>query len=85
MQHTQVELTDEQLRRLRELAEKRGRTVADVIRESVDTYIARAERDDEELRARAIAIGGKFRSGLGDVAENHDEYLAQAIEGKWKR
>ena len=25
------------------------------------------------------AVGG-FRSGLGDVAENHDEYLVQAIE-----
>jgi len=85
MRRTQVQLTDEQLQRLRELAERQGRTVAEVIRESVDTYIARAQRDDEELKARAIAIGGRFRSGVGDIAENHDEYLAQTIESEWKR
>ena len=85
MRRTQVQLTDDQLRRLRELAERQGRTVAEVIRESVDHYLVRARRDDDEVRARALAIAGKFRSGTGDIAENHDEYLAQAIEGKWKR
>jgi hypothetical protein len=80
MRQTQVQLTDEQLRQLSELSERQGRTIADVIRESVDSYIALAQRDNEELRARAIAIGGKFRSGVGDIAQNHDEYFARAIE-----
>jgi predicted transcriptional regulator len=85
MRRKQVQLTDEQLHRLEELAERQKRPVEDVIRESVDTYLARTERNNEELRARAIAIAGKFRSGLTDLAQNHDEYFAQAIEEEWKR
>jgi hypothetical protein len=74
-----VQLTDEQLRRLRELAEKQGRSVAEVIRESVDSYIAHAERDREELYERARNIIG-MSAGPSDLAQNHDEYYAQAIE-----
>ena len=79
MRRTQVQLTDEQLGRLRELAERQGRSVAEVIRESVDSYIARAERDREELYERARSIIGKYE-GPADLAENHDEYHVQAIE-----
>jgi predicted DNA-binding protein len=75
-----VQLTDEQLRRLRELAERQGRTVAEVIRESVDSYIAQAERDRDELYERARNIIGMCKGGPPDLAENHDEYYAQAIE-----
>ena len=79
MRRTQVQLTDEQLQRLRELAQRQGRSVADVIRESVDSYIARTERDREELYERARNIIGKY-SGPPDLAENHDEYYVQTIE-----
>ena len=83
MRRTQVQLTDEQLRRLRELADKQGRSVAEVIRESVDTYIARAQRDQETLYERASSIIG-IAKGPPDLAKNHDEYYAHAIEERWK-
>jgi len=31
--------------------------------------------DLEEKRRRALAAAGRFRSGLNDLAENHDKYL----------
>lgn len=83
MRRTQVQLTDEQLRRLRELAERQGRSVADVIRESVESYIARAEEDREGLKARALAIVGRF-PGPPDLAANHDEYFVRGIEEELK-
>ncbi|HUW08408.1 MAG TPA: hypothetical protein VM537_01705, partial [Anaerolineae bacterium] len=36
--------------------------------------------DDAEMRRRAIAAGGRFRSGVTDVSSNHDRYLAEAYE-----
>ena len=85
MRRTQVQLTDEQLRRLRELAERQGRSVAEVIRESVESYLAQTHADREAMYERARSIAGAFSSGLPDVAQNHDEYFAKAIEEKWQR
>jgi len=82
MRRMQIQLTDDQLTRLRDLAAAQGRSMADVIRESVDRYV-RSERpiDREELKQRALAAIGKFRSDKRDVSENHDRYLAQAYRG----
>ncbi len=30
-------------------------------------------------------IAGKFQSGLGDVSENKDEYVAEAVEWHWRQ
>jgi hypothetical protein len=32
----------------------------------------------EERKRRALSIIGKFSSGLPDIAQNHDDYLAEA-------
>ncbi len=81
----QIQLTDEQLRKLRELAASEGRSMADLIRESVDRYV-RSERpvDREELKRRALAVIGKYQSGLRDLGTNHDKYLAE-IYGDYLR
>jgi predicted transcriptional regulator len=79
MTRTQVQLTDEQMQRLRELAERQGRSVAEVIRKSVDSYIAREQEDREALWERAIAAIGKF-PGPADLAIHHDEYFVRGIE-----
>jgi len=50
--------------------------MAELIRDAVDREL---ERDDEEAKwERAFAVMGKFRSGLADVSERHDDYLAEA-------
>lgn len=34
--------------------------------------------DQEELKKRAIAAAGRFRSGISDISINHDKYLEDA-------
>jgi Arc/MetJ-type ribon-helix-helix transcriptional regulator len=76
MIRTQIQLTEEQAQALKELAAGRRTSVAELIRESVDELLYKVGGIDEaERRRRAIAVAGRFRSGKGDISENHDEYL----------
>ena len=80
MVRTQIQLTDSQARALRALAAAEGRSMADIIRESVEELLAgRGMRDRGEVTRRAIAVVGAFRSGVGDLAEEHDRYLTEAF------
>lgn len=78
---TQIQLTEEQAAQLREAAAAAGRSMADLIRESVDAYLADAplRRSGEAIRADAIALAGKYESRLGDLAADHDRYLAEDL------
>ena len=73
MIRTQIQLTERQARALRQLATSEGLSMAELIRRAVDRVLA--EPGDEMRRGRALAAVGKFRSGRGDVARRHDEYL----------
>ena len=82
MHRTQVQFTEEQIRTLRVLASAQGRSIADVVRESVDLFAAQsAQPDRQALLARARAVAGRFRSGVknGDVSRRHDDYLAETF------
>ncbi len=81
MIRTQIQLTEEQARRLKALAAERGTSVAELVRQGVDDLLRRAAGPDmEEIRRRAIAVAGRFRSGCSDISTNHDEYLAEAYQ-----
>jgi hypothetical protein len=73
MLRTQIQLTEEQARALKEMAGREGVSMAELIRRAVDRVIE--ESDDRERRRRALALLGKYRSGDSDVAANHDRYL----------
>lgn len=77
---TEVELSEEQATALRQIAAAEGRSVEDVIRESVDAYAAsRNARSREGRKAAAMSVAGRFHSGLSDLAERHDDYLAEDL------
>ena len=79
MVRMQVQFTEAQAATLRELAAKERLSVAEVVRRAVDRQIAsRLEPPEAELRRRALEVVGKYDSGLGDLAEQHDDYLAEA-------
>jgi hypothetical protein len=81
MIRTQIQLTERQTQRLKALAKERGVSMAELIRQSVDKLLdSREMLDWEDRKRRAIAAAGKFRSGLPDLATNHDRYLAEAYE-----
>lgn len=79
MVRTQVQLTEEQARALRKLAAEQGRSVADLIRKGVELVIASSwATDPDERISRAVALAGRFRSGLRDLSVEHDRYLGEA-------
>lgn len=80
MRKTQILISDEQMRRLRELAARRGVSVAQIVREALDEALNRSIlRDASEARRKAAAAAGRFRSGCRDVARRHDDYLSEAF------
>jgi 3-methyladenine DNA glycosylase AlkD len=90
-----VQLTEEQLRALKEMAKARKTSVANLVRESVAQYVVvkAKEADREEKRLRALEFVRKIKSGeikshdiegKTDVSINHDKYLAE-IYGTWKK
>ncbi|NPV81875.1 MAG: ribbon-helix-helix protein, CopG family [Firmicutes bacterium] len=79
MVRTQVQLTEKQARALKQLAAAQGVSVAELIRRGVEILIATSGNADPEERIdRAIALAGRFRSGLRDLSTSHDKYLAEA-------
>ncbi len=88
---TMVQLTEEQLTALREMAKARNTSVAKLVRESVAQYIVIVEKasDREEKRRRALEFIEMMKKepfhdkdGATDVSVNHDKYLAE-IYGTW--
>lgn len=75
MLRTQVQLTDEQLRRVRQVARREGVSLAEVVRRCIDAGLR--EQSREGLYARAAALVGAFEDpeSLCDLASRHDEYL----------
>ena len=82
---TQIQLTSEQSRLLKEMAAETGASVAELIRNGVETVLAKRRGPDKEaIRQRAIAALGKFHSGVSDLSTNLDAYFAEAIEASKK-
>jgi diphthamide biosynthesis methyltransferase len=79
MIRTQIQITSEQARSLKRLAARQGKSVAEIIRASVDAAL-RSEGilDDAQQRRVALAAAGKL-NGPADLAERHDDYLADAL------
>ena len=75
MKRVQIQLTEEQDARLKRRARASGRSVSALIREAVDRLSGGGDRD--RVR-RVMRLAGKYRSGVSDLAENHDRYLAEA-------
>ncbi|MBI5025720.1 MAG: ribbon-helix-helix protein, CopG family [Nitrospirae bacterium] len=80
MVRTQIQLTEEQADALKKLALSKHLSIAELIRQAVDTFIkSKVVIDTEERRKKAIDIAGRFSSGKHDVSAEHDKYLAEAF------
>lgn len=81
MRRTQIQLTEQQLRRLSRAAGEHGVSLAEMVRQCVDRTLA--ERGDLAAGyARASRLVGAFhdREQAHDVARHHDRYLDPAVE-----
>jgi hypothetical protein len=80
MIRTQIQLTEEQTKTLKKIANKKHVSIAELIRQGVDTLIRSAgEISVEERKKRAITAAGRFRSGRKDISTKHDKYLTEAF------
>src|SRR5262245_9260365 len=81
MLRTQIQLTELQSTALRKLAARRHLSIAELIRQSIDRFLESEGQnadDQQKIRQRAIIESTPFRSGLPDLARNHDKYLVEA-------
>lgn len=81
MVRTQVQLMEEQAQRLKALAQEEGVSLAELVRRAVEAYLQeKANGGFAERAQRALAAVGRFASGLKDVSQEHDRYLAVGEE-----
>lgn len=82
MVRTQIQLTEQQARRLRGEARERGLSLAEIIRRYVEKGLADETPTREALYDRAARIVGRFRDrgGARDVSSEHDRFLDEAYE-----
>jgi predicted DNA-binding protein len=77
MVRTQIYLTDEQKRRLERLAATSGRKQSEMIREAIDGYLVRQERQDWAQAFEAVRGMWAERGDLDD--------FARRIRGEWEQ
>ncbi|MFN4232773.1 ribbon-helix-helix domain-containing protein [Thermus sp.] len=76
MVRTQVRLTGEQAQRLKVLAQEERASLAKLVRRAVEGYLQEKGNGGFAQRAeRALAVVGRFTSGLRDMSQEHDRYL----------
>jgi hypothetical protein len=76
---TQIQLTEAQAEGLKALAAREGRSMAELIRGSVDSLLGDAGHVSREERLRrGLAVVGRYRNGPRDLSLHHDRYLEKA-------
>jgi Ribbon-helix-helix protein, copG family len=81
MVRTQIQLTEEQAAKLKELSSSRHVSIAEIIRQAVDLAVKSSGGDSvDRQRERAAEAAGKFHSGVKDLSAQHDRYLAEAFK-----
>lgn len=78
MLRTQISLQPEQMEAARREARRRGISIAELIRQALDSFLA--DEDHQRRREQALAAVGGFHSGHADTSVNHDEVLAEGSE-----
>ena len=83
MKRTQIQLTEEQAKKLREIAMKNHESVASIIRNAIDQFLSLSAKDDlSTLYRQADSVVGKYRADADDVSVAHDRYLEEEYESK---
>jgi hypothetical protein len=82
MVHADVQLTEEQMNQLKDLAIERQVSISELIQQGVDHVLQEAALSGQMTqRERAIAAAGRYASGLPDLGTNHDKYFIESVVG----
>ncbi|MFA7233380.1 MAG: hypothetical protein WC076_04635 [Terrimicrobiaceae bacterium] len=74
MIRTQIQLEPSTYEEMKKRAVQLGCSIAELARRSIEEGLARQRQEDKW--ARTLEVAGRYRSGLGNLAEQHDEYLS---------
>lgn len=77
MVRTIVQLPEEQAAALERAARRRGVSKAAVVREALTHLLDPEQAAEDKALQGALAAAGCFASGVPDLAERHDDYLAE--------
>ncbi len=77
MIRTQIQLTKEQIKKLRELSLMNHESIASLIRGAVDQFLLSGKRAPSSLYRQAATVLGKYTAAKDDIAVAHDRYLEE--------
>ena len=77
MIRTQIQLTDEQAARLKDLAHASNESIAAIIRNALDQFLSKQEPDRRTLYRQALTAVGKYKADVPDISLEHDRYLEE--------
>ncbi|MDX2182315.1 MAG: hypothetical protein SFV18_22185 [Bryobacteraceae bacterium] len=84
MIRTQIQFTPEQIVALKAKSAESGMAVAELVRDCVRRQLNDDAKERQKRMKRAREAFGVFHDieGKSDVSVNHDEYLADAYQGR---
>ena len=80
MVRTQIQLTEEQMQRLREISMARHESMASLIRKAVDQFILTGKPGRSSLYRQAKSVVGKYKADRTDISVEHDRYLEKGYD-----
>ncbi len=79
MVRTQIQLTENQVRKLRELSLSSNESVASLIRNAIDRFLETGKPNRGAQYRQAMSLAGKYKTDQYDTAVEHDRYLKEAF------
>ena len=79
MLRTQIQLTEDQARKLREISLSSNESVASLIRNAIDRFLVTGKSNRAVQYRQALSLAGKYETEQSDTAVEHDRYLEEAF------
>ncbi len=79
MVRTQIQLSEDQAQKLREMSLSSHESVASLIRNAIDRFLATANPNRSTQYRQALSLAGKYTTEQPDTAVEHDRYLEKAF------
>jgi len=79
MIRTQIQLTEQQFSKIKELARQGNASVASVVRSAIDKYLVSGKPGRDVLYREALKVAGKYKAKEPDISIKHDKYLEETF------
>jgi len=80
MLRTQIQITEDQARKLKEISLSRNESVASLVRNAIDRFLVTGKTNRAAQYRQALSLAGKYETEKPYIAVNHDRYLEEAFE-----